>query len=85
MALMTILWLVGYGALVAYLASQSHLPPWAIAFAAGSIAATVVGLIVLGPVGEAAGIGISLTLIPAIVAFPALVGGVAAGFVAVFG
>lgn len=83
MALMTILWLVGYGALVAYLASQSHLPPWAIAFAAGSIAATVVGLIVLGPVGEAA--GISLTLIPAIIAFPALAGGVAAGFVAVFG
>ena len=83
MALMTILWLVGYGALVAYLANQVDLPPEAIAFAAGSIAATVAGLIVLGPVGEAA--GISLTLIPAVIAFPALAGGVAAGFVAVFG
>ena len=82
MAVMTILCLVAYGALVAYLASDGRLPPEAIAFAAGSIAATVASMIVLEtPVAD----GISLTLLPAFIAFPALAGGAAAGFVAVFG
>lgn len=83
MALMTILWLAAYGVLVAYLANQGYLPPWAIAFAAGSIGATIAGLIALGPAGGAG--GISLTLLPAIIAFPALAGGIAAVFVAVLG